>query len=132
MSRALAFYRRLGLEIEEATRPEWARHHATAIMPNGFRIELDSVVFARQWNPGLRGAPGPAGCVLFFAVEAREDVDRLFETMASAGYASQSAPADAFWGARYAVIEDPDGHAVGIMSPIDPACRRPPPAPPGG
>ena len=28
-------------------------------------------------------------------------------------------PIDAFWGARYAVVNDPDGNHVGIMSPSD-------------
>ena len=36
----------------------------------------------------------------------------------------QQEPYDAFWGARYAVVSDPDGNGVGIMSPIDPAQRR--------
>ena len=46
-----------------------------------------------------------------------------------AGYRGQQPPYDAFWGARYAVVEDPDGNAVGIMSPSDPDRRsmaRPP------
>jgi len=29
----------------------------------------------------------------------------------------------AAWGARYAVVEDPDGNALGIMSPVDPDRR---------
>jgi hypothetical protein len=33
---------------------------------------------------------------------------------------------DGFWGARYAVIEDPDGNAVGIMSPVNPDRRSQP------
>jgi uncharacterized glyoxalase superfamily protein PhnB len=37
-------------------------------------------------------------------------------------------PWDAFWGARYAIVEDPDGIAVGLMSPISPDRRSPPPA----
>ena len=37
------------------------------------------------------------------------------------------APFDAFWGARYAIIEDPDGIAVGLMSPISAKHRAPPP-----
>jgi uncharacterized glyoxalase superfamily protein PhnB len=37
----------------------------------------------------------------------------------------QQPPYDAFWGARYAVVSDPDGNAVGIMSPIDPDRRSP-------
>jgi catechol 2,3-dioxygenase-like lactoylglutathione lyase family enzyme len=132
MARTVAFYRRLGLTVEEAARPEWARHHATALLPNGVRLELDSIAFARQWNPGLRRPAGGAGGVIFFGVPMPNDVDRLFEDMTGAGYASQTTPADAFWGARYAIVEDPDGNAVGFMSPIDPARRRAPPHPPEG
>lgn len=128
---SLAFYRRLGLTVEQAARPEWALHHATAVMPNGIRLELDSAAFARQWNPGLEGRPvRGAGCVLFFAVGSRQEVDRIFEMMTAAGHPFQKAPEDAFWGARYAIVEDPDGNAVGIMSPVDPARRHAPPAPP--
>ena len=29
------------------------------------------------------------------------------------------APIDAFWGARYAIVDDPDGNHVGIMGPQD-------------
>ena len=35
---------------------------------------------------------------------------------------------DSFWGARYAIVEDPDGIAVGLMSPISAKHRAPPPA----
>ncbi len=127
---SVVFYRRLGLTIEEAARPELARHHATAIMPNGMRLELDSIEFAKQWDPGCKGRGGNTGCVLFFGVASRDDVDRLFERLTGAGYASQKTPEDAFWGARYAIVEDPDGNAVGLMSAIDPARRRAPPPPP--
>jgi uncharacterized glyoxalase superfamily protein PhnB len=47
--------------------------------------------------------------------------------MATAGYTSQQEPYDAFWGSRYAILEDPDGNAVGIMSPMDDAYRSAPP-----
>jgi uncharacterized glyoxalase superfamily protein PhnB len=68
--------------------------------------------------------------VLFFHVSRREDVDSLFARMTAAGSVAQKAPEDAFWGSRYAIIEDPDGNAVGIMSPIDDTLSRPPPPPP--
>jgi hypothetical protein len=44
-----------------------------------------------------------------------------------AGARSLMAPYDAFWGARFAVVEDPEGNAVGIMSPMDDARRTAPP-----
>ena len=36
--------------------------------------------------------------------------------------------ADEVWGARYAIIEDPDGNHVGIMSPSDSSRRSAAPA----
>ena len=42
---------------------------------------------------------------------------------------SQQPPFDAFWGARYAIVEDPDGNSVGLMSPVDPTRRSPMPPP---
>jgi uncharacterized glyoxalase superfamily protein PhnB len=37
-------------------------------------------------------------------------------------------PYDTFWGARYAIVEDPHGNHVGLMSPSDPARKSAPPA----
>jgi hypothetical protein len=37
-------------------------------------------------------------------------------------------PYDAFWGARYAIVADPDGNEVGLMSPRDDDRRSFPPA----
>ena len=129
MRASIAFYRRLGVAMEESQLPEWAPHHASAMLPNGMRLELDSVEFARQWNPGLKDVG--SGAVFFFGVESREEVDRLFATMTASGYKAQKPPEDAFWGARYAIIDDPDGNPVGLMSAIDPAMRKAPPPPPG-
>jgi uncharacterized glyoxalase superfamily protein PhnB len=127
---SVAFYRRLGLTVEEASRPEWARHHATAVMPGGVRLELDSLAFAKEWNTGWRRRAGSSAGVIFFSVAEREDVDRIHDNLVASGATAQHAPTDAFWGARYAIVLDPDDNPVGIMSPIDPARRHAPPAPP--
>ena len=124
------FYRLLGLTVQEAGRREWVPHHATAVTPTGVRLEFDSAAFARQWDPGWKEHSGGNRCVLFFGVSSPDEVDRRFEAMAAAGYVVEKTPEDAFWGARYAIVEDPDGNPVGIMSPVDPARRRVPPAPP--
>ena len=50
-----------------------------------------------------------------------------FHDMIGAGYRSLQEQHDAFWGARYAIIEDPDGIAVGLMSPASPGRKAPPP-----
>jgi uncharacterized glyoxalase superfamily protein PhnB len=68
--------------------------------------------------------------VIVFRVDSREDVDRRYDDMIAAGYAGQQPPYDAMWGARFAVVADPDGNSVGLMSESDPDRRTPSPAPP--
>ena len=84
---------------------------------------------ARRSPPaGTRGPP-ERGAILGFKVESRHEVDALVAALAADGVPVQQPPYDAFWGARYAVVSDPDGHGVGIMSPIDPDRRRDEPPP---
>ncbi len=118
---SVAFYRLLGLDIPD-TDPDWAERHRGATT-EGVEFEIDSEEFARQWDPGWRGGGGVFG----FRVPTREAVDERYGILTGAGYRSQAAPYDAFWGARYAVVEDPDGNAVGIMSPSDAEHRSAPP-----
>ena len=130
MAASIAFYRLLGIAIEPAAHPGWRAHHATAIMPNGMRLELDSESFVKQWNVGWQTARAGANGVIFFYVGTRNEVDRLYAEITHAGYESQQYPLDAFWGARYAIVLDPDKNPVGIMSPIEPDRRSVPPPPP--
>ena len=126
MEATVDFYRRLGLEIEDAS-PEWPNTHRSASGDGGIHLDFDSVEFAKTWNSGWQGnAAAGAGVVVGFRAASREAVDRLYAELTGAGYRGQQAPYDAFWGARYAVVEDPDGNAVGLMSPRDAAYRRAP------
>ena len=58
----------------------------------------------------------------------REEVDEIYARLTDAGAKAQQSPIDAFWGSRYAVVEDPDGNAVGIMSPPETEHRGPGPS----
>jgi catechol 2,3-dioxygenase-like lactoylglutathione lyase family enzyme len=129
---SLAFYRRLGVDIpdDRVWRTATGAHHATAAEGQGdcAGLDLDSAAFVQVWNAGWRGRADLAGRVVVgFGVAARQDVDDIYRDMTSAGYRGIQPPHDAFWGARYAILEDPDGLAVGLMSPISAAHRSPPP-----
>ena len=115
MEATVAFYRKLGLEIGDAM-PEWEDVHRSAKSESGLQLDFDRADFAPAWNRGWKGGPAGAGVILGFSVASREAVDQLYAELSGAGYRSQQAPYDGFWGARYAVIEDPDGNAVGITS----------------
>jgi catechol 2,3-dioxygenase-like lactoylglutathione lyase family enzyme len=130
---SVAFYRRLGIEIpdERVWRTATGAHHVSAITDDtaqSIALDLDSTVFAAIWNTGWQGRRDLAGRVVVgFGVSSRQEVDRLYDEMTAAGYRGLQPPYDAFWGARYAVIEDPDGLAVGLMSPVSDEHRSPPP-----
>lgn len=127
---AVAFYRRLGLDIPEHTiwRTVSGAHHVDLDLPNGFHLHLDSVPLAKHFDRGWPEVPGMGPkMVIGFAVGSRQQVDERYGRLVDAGYMGRQAPYDAFWGARYAVIEDPDGNHVGLMSRIDPDRRRAPP-----
>jgi catechol 2,3-dioxygenase-like lactoylglutathione lyase family enzyme len=127
MDAMVGFYRRLGLNIDDPG-ASWNRHHRTADLPAGLDLDLDSREFAMTWNQGW--SEGQTGAVIGFRLPDRGVVDETYQALISSGYIGQQPPYDAFWGARYAVVEDPDGNSVGLMSPVDPARRTGPPAPP--
>ena len=126
MDATVAFYRALGIELPDA-RPPWDQHHRSASSTDPIDLDLDSHTFATSWNDGWPA--GQTGIVIGFRVASRDEVDATYERLTALGHRGQQTPYDAFWGARYAIVTDPDGNAVGIMSPIDPARRTPPPAP---
>ncbi len=51
----------------------------------------------------------------------------MYAELTSAGYVAHLPPIDAFWGSRFAIIDDPDGNVIGLHSPRDPARGAPPP-----
>jgi len=125
MKATVAFYRRLGLAINDDH--PWGAHHVEATLPNGFRLELDSIELTRRYDAGWRSASGGSRNVLIFSLPSREAVDELYADLTAAGYIGHLPPFDAFWGARYAVIDDPDGNNVGLMSPMDEGHKSAPP-----
>ena len=131
MAAAVDFYRLLGLDIP-AAEPGWDEHHrSVAAGPDTgeeLDFDLDSRQFAAYWGGGPDG-PMATGPLLGFRVDDREAVDRLYEQITAAGHTGRRAPYDTFWGARYAVVEDPDGTPVGLMSLPDDAHRASPPPP---
>lgn len=111
MSAALDFYVRLGWEIDRA-----GERHAVAHFANGLSVAFDQVDFVPVWDGSYRGDTG-GSTVLGVSIPSRGQVDALYADLVSAGYVSRQPPYDAFRGSRYAIVEDPDGNPVGLMSP---------------
>lgn len=113
MAAALAFYRRLGVDIPEGAEVEG---HVEASV-GGLRMMFDTVEVVQsfsEWEP-------PAGghrIALAFLCESPDEVDAVYADMVGAGYTGHLAPFDAFWGQRYATLLDPDGNPVDLFAPL--------------
>ena len=118
----VAFYRACGLEFEDA---QVSRHFARATGERA-ALEIGSYELTKGYDPGFKPAAG-GSTALQIGVESREEVDAVYGRLVEAGHASHLAPIDAFWGARYAEVRDPDGNVVGFQSPVDDARKARPP-----
>ncbi|GGO84957.1 glyoxalase [Wenjunlia tyrosinilytica] len=113
MAAALAFYRRLGLDIPEDadTQP-----HVEAPLPGGLKLVWDTVDTIRSFDPEWTAPKGDHRVALAFACDSPADVDTVYAELVRAGYQGHKEPWDAFWGMRYAVVQDPDGNAVDLFA----------------
>jgi catechol 2,3-dioxygenase-like lactoylglutathione lyase family enzyme len=125
MSASLDFYRRLGVVVPGGE--DVIGGHVQLRMPGGLSLELDTAESARVWHAAWRADPASVSVVIGFSLPTREAVDERYAELTSAGYLGRQPPFDAFWGARYAIVADPDGNDVGLMSPVDEARRTWPP-----
>jgi uncharacterized glyoxalase superfamily protein PhnB len=125
MASSVEFYRRLGVTVPDGEAAIGA--HVQLRMPSGFSLELDTGESASWWHAGWRADPGSVAVVVCFALESREAVDATYADLTGAGYVGRQPPYDAFWGARWAIVADPDANDVGLMSPMDEARRFWPP-----
>ena len=110
--RALAFYRRLGLEFPDGAESE---QHVEAKLPGGLRFMLDAEEVIRSFDSEWKRPEGTS-IGLAFACESPADVDAVYAELTGAGYESYKEPWDAFWGMRYAQVRDPDGHVVDLFA----------------
>jgi catechol 2,3-dioxygenase-like lactoylglutathione lyase family enzyme len=111
LRRSLDFYRCLGASFPRPLEnPAGELFHAGSDAGDGAQLELDSPSFAPVWNAGWAERSDLVGrIVLGFRLATREMVDQRFEELTAAGRPALQPPFDAFWGARYAIVEDPDG-----------------------
>jgi uncharacterized glyoxalase superfamily protein PhnB len=64
-----------------------------------------------NWQPPVGHRMG-----LAFLCESPGLVDATVQGLAGAGYKGATQPWDAFWGQRYAQVEDPDGNVVDLFA----------------
>jgi uncharacterized glyoxalase superfamily protein PhnB len=117
MHRAVEFYRRIGLPLPDSS---GIGEHVEVDLGHGVHLALSTELVARMYDPGWRSPSSPPSSALQFQLGSRDAVDAMYEALVAAGYHGHLAPIDAFWGNRYAEVDDPDGTIVGFHSPTDP------------
>lgn len=113
LSASLAFYRLLGVDVEEAD----GEDHVEARV-GGIRLMWDSLELVKKIDPDWV-APVGQRMGLAFDCETPAGVDAVYESVVGAGYKGLAEPWDAFWGQRYARVEDPDGNGVDLFAALD-------------
>jgi len=111
MAQSIRFYRLLGLDVPET--PE--EGHVDTFLPNGVRLMLDTEETITSFRPDWTRATGNQISMAFECASAAE-VDEVYARVVAAGFTSEMAPFDAFWGQRYAQVQDPDGVAVDLYA----------------
>jgi len=97
---------------------------AGAARHTGNTVDLPGRLFAQLWDPSYAG-PAAGSTVVDLNLTSREAVDDTHARVVAAGYMSSVEPWDTFFGARYAIVCDPDGHRIGLKSPLDPSLSYP-------
>jgi catechol 2,3-dioxygenase-like lactoylglutathione lyase family enzyme len=111
MGRSIRFYRLLGLDVPET--PE--EGHIDTFLPNGVRLMLDSEETIWSFQPDWRRETGNQ-LSLAFECASPSEVDETYARAVDAGFHGEKEPRDAFWGQRYAQLQDPDGTGVDLYA----------------
>ncbi len=114
MERSIAFYRLLGLDVPETP----GEGHIDLFLPNGVRFMLDTEDVVRSFRPEWKRETGNQVGVAF-ECESPAEVDETYGRVTGAGFHGEKEPWDAFWGQRYAQLQDPDGVGVDLYAPLD-------------
>jgi catechol 2,3-dioxygenase-like lactoylglutathione lyase family enzyme len=111
MGRSIGFYRLVGVDVPET--PD--EGHVDTFLPNGVRFMLDSEETVRSFRPDWARETGNQ-ISLAFECASPAEVDETYRRVVEAGFHGEKEPWDAFWGQRYAQVQDPDGVGVDLYA----------------
>ena len=111
MARSIRFYQLVGLTVPDT--PD--EGHVDAPLPNGIRLMLDTEDVVLSFRPDwTRETGNQVGLAL--ECESPAEVDEIYARVTAAGFHGEKEPWDAFWGQRYAQLQDPDGVPVDLYA----------------
>jgi uncharacterized glyoxalase superfamily protein PhnB len=111
MARSIRFYQVVGFDVPDT--PD--EGHVDTSLPNGMRLMLDTEDVIRSFRPEwTRETGNQVGLAL--ECESPAEVDEIYARVTAAGFHGEKEPWDAFWGQRYAQLQDPDGVPVDLYA----------------
>jgi predicted lactoylglutathione lyase len=113
LGRSISFYRLLGVDVPETP----GEGHVDTFLPNGVRFMLDTEDVIRSFRPEWKRETGNQ-IALAFECSSPSEVDEVYRRAVDAGFHGEKEPWDAFWGQRYAQLQDPDGVGVDLYAPL--------------
>jgi uncharacterized glyoxalase superfamily protein PhnB len=116
LPRTLAFYRALGLDIPADADDA---PHVEVTLAGGFRLMFDPIATVLSFDPGWTAPSGSPRTSLAFECASPGEVDGLYAAVTAAGHEGHTAPFDAPWGQRYALLRDPDGNGVDLFAALE-------------
>jgi catechol 2,3-dioxygenase-like lactoylglutathione lyase family enzyme len=111
MARSIRFYRLLGLDVPETP----GEGHVDTFLPNGVRFMLDTEETLLSFRPDWTRTTGNQ-IGLALECESPAEVDEIYARMTGEGFHGEKEPWDAFWGQRYAQLQDPNGVSVDLYA----------------
>jgi catechol 2,3-dioxygenase-like lactoylglutathione lyase family enzyme len=115
MGKSLGFYRRLGLAVPADADDQ---PHVEVELGGGLRLLFDTEATIHSFHPDWRAGEGGGRIGLALALPDPAAVDAAYAELTAAGAHGELAPFDAFWGQRYASLQDPDGNGVDLFAPL--------------
>lgn len=112
MKKTAEFYGILGFDFGGA---DLSQDHVEPVTPEGSaRLMIDSNKMVKD-VVGVEPVPGNHSN---FAIEYKNagELNEVATKLKEAGFVIVKEPWDAFWGQRYAIVEDPDGYKVDLFA----------------
>ncbi len=111
MQTTIEFYTLLGFEFPEYKGED---HIEPKTSEGSARLMIDT----KELVKNLIGEEPKPGNSSSFALQydSAKDIDEIAKKVKAAGFKIVKEPWDAFWGQRYAVVEDPDGYKVDLYA----------------
>lgn len=117
LDRSRDFYQRLGFTFCSRSRQGVETVEAWVSTDSDITLVLHSLEFALWWDPSTPG-PVSGGLEIDLELDSPDILDAVVKELDTAGTAIAKRPVDMPWGQRFAIVIDPDGHRVGLKTPV--------------